>query len=408
MLTGKYEDLLAEYNKLKAKCDDLEESGALGESGLKKEVEAKDAEIADRGAKISELQAEVNNLNVQIAQKDGEISTLTEKVSDLQAQIERLEANKTQLEQEKAALAETFTAEQEKTHQQVDALQAKLDEIAEQLKGFAEKDEEFKELLKGFADKDAAVIEKDQIIVQKDEELGELKGQLNTYFESREKFVSDKEAFLAEKEELIKAKMAAEKKAADLDKELGDIRRKMRESGDGLLGSSMEIEQLKDKLKEKEEYVAQIEAKVQGLTTGGTGIIGDFADLTRLMKEKIVEARRNVRILVPELADFERIGLFALLDDMPQQAVINLAAAIDPDTDSELIEKLHERKVQLTNYPERNQYALNVDGAECVIAIVSTYTPDQVLGGIFTNVDALITLFKDAIMIAWAKGVKII
>lgn len=292
----------------------------------------------------------------------------------MQVQIDHLESDNQLLEQEKTALRDTFTAEQ-----------AKLDDILNQLQAFAEKDAQ---------------------IAQKDEELRTLQEQTMNFFQDKESFMQDKEAFLNEKEQLSNAKITLENKVAELEKDINETRRKIRESGDGLLGSSMEIEALKDKLKEKEDYVAEIEAKVKGLTTGGTGVIGDFGDLIRLMKEKFSKCKRNVRILVPELTDFERHGFLDLLDKLPPQATVYIAAGFDPSAVEDLISELRQRKVKITNYQERNEYALNVDGAECILAIISKEEPDTVLGGIFTNIDALITLFKDAIMQAWTKGVK--
>ncbi len=48
-----------------------------------------------------------------------------------------------------------------------------------------------------------------------------------------------------------------------------------------------------------------------------------------------------------------------------------------------------------------------MDGEECVIALIDPKDPDEVRGGMFTNIVGLTSLFKDAIQVAFVKGAKV-
>ncbi|OLS16095.1 MAG: hypothetical protein RBG13Loki_0264, partial [Promethearchaeota archaeon CR_4] len=52
-------------------------------------------------------------------------------------------------------------------------------------------------------------------------------------------------------------------------------------------------------------------------------------------------------------------------------------------------------------------YGLNVDGAMCLIALVPPDDPDTILAGFYTDIEAAIPVFKDAIQKAWVKGARI-
>jgi hypothetical protein len=125
------------------------------------------------------------------------------------------------------------------------------------------------------------------------------------------------------------------------------------------------------------------------------------------MKEKLAAGVHNIRIVVPTLADFDQLGFAALLPKLPPKVQVNVAADFDLEKDKELVIQLQQQRVTLTRYPAKNEFALNVDNAACVIGIVSKDDPTTLLGGMFTNVEGLISLFIDAIQTAWVKGFKV-
>ncbi|HMF33044.1 MAG TPA: hypothetical protein VKK79_16590 [Candidatus Lokiarchaeia archaeon] len=191
------------------------------------------------------------------------------------------------------------------------------------------------------------------------------------------------------------------------DAEINDLKKKMRESGAGLLGSTMEIEALQDKIKQKEQELADLGARVEGLVTGGTGILGQLDDCVTIMKEKVAAGKHNIRMVVPTLTDFDQLGFTSLLSKLPPKAVVNLAADFDLEKDKDLVRSLQQQRVVLTRSPAKNEYAVSVDNAVCVIGIVDKKDPATLLGGMFTNVEGLISLFVDAIQTAWVKGFKV-
>src|SRR4030042_2754161 len=58
-----------------------------------------------------------------------------------------------------------------------------------------------------------------------------------------------------------------------LAKELEDLRKKNRESSDDALGTSMELEKVRENLKNKEQELNAINTRIKGLTSGGSGIL---------------------------------------------------------------------------------------------------------------------------------------
>jgi hypothetical protein len=195
--------------------------------------------------------------------------------------------------------------------------------------------------------------------------------------------------------------------SAKKDAEITDLRKKMREDGAGLLGTTMELDALKDKLKDKEQELAALSEKISGLTTGGTGILGQLDDCVQIMKQKMAVGKHNIRIVVPSLTDFDQLGFAELLPKLPPKVQVNIAADFDLEKDKELVVQLQQQRVTLTRYPSKNEFALNVDNAACVIGIVSKDDPTTLMGGMFTNVEGLISLFVDAIQTAWVKGFKV-
>ncbi len=360
-------DLEQAYIDLKQRYDKLEENMSSTQANLRKEINTKQ----DR---ITELEKEISGLKVEISKADA----LNEKIAQLQIEIERIEGEKARLIKEKDDLVATFKAEQDRNTDQMQKIHAHIDRVEEQLEGLGEKDKIARE-------KD----EKDKIAREK-----------------AEKDLAQKDSFYAEKETLLKAKITAETKAQNLEKEIQDLRRKMRETGDGLLGSSMEIETLKEKLKKSEQEIQKINERVLSLTTGNTGIIMEMADLVKIMKEKFLQGKRNVRVVMPNIKDFDRHGFIPLLEKLSPQAMVYVAAAMDPAANEELINSLRDKKVQLVNFQEGNMYGLNVDGALCLLTLVGNDAPDKILAGFYTDIEAAVPIFKDAIQKAWVKGTK--
>ena len=403
-------DLEQAYIDLKQRFDKLEENMVATEAMLRKEIEAKQAEVNQRDERISALQTEIARLKVELAKSD----ILNDKIAQLQKEVERLEGERMRLIKEKDELIATFKAEQDRSSQQMKDLHTHLDRVEEQLKAFGDKDKiihERDEMIlqkeREIAKKDTIIGEKDKIIAERDAELKTLKEKSELSYSSQEKLLKDKDAFFIEKENLMKAKITAETKVQALEKEIQDLRRKMRESGDGLLGSSMEIENLKEKLKQKEQEIQKMNERLLSLTTGNTGIIMEMPDLIRIMQDKFLKGKRNVRIVVPNISDFERHGFIPLLDKLPPQAAVYVAAAIDPTTQEGLINTLRDKKVQLQNFQDGNMYGLNVDGALCLLSIVAEDDPNKILAGFYTDIEAAVPIFKDAIQKAWVKGTKI-
>ncbi len=215
------------------------------------------------------------------------------------------------------------------------------------------------------------------------------------------------DSLMREKQKLEQNLMKLTANGALLAKELEDLHKKLREGTNDALGTSMELEKVREVLKKREQELDATNRRIKELSTGGSGILADLTEVARIMREKIQHAKHNVRIVVPRLNDLERHGFLGILESLPSLVVINVSTSVDPDAQAMLVAGLQEKRIQLIKYTAENEYGLVVDGEECVIALVDAKNPDVIIGGLFTNIIGLTSLFMDAIQVAFVKGTKV-
>jgi hypothetical protein len=142
---------------------------------------------------------------------------------------------------------------------------------------------------------------------------------------------------------------------------------------------------------------------VASVSSGSTGILFDQKGLIEYLKKGIQEANRSLRLVVPTTDFLRENNLLELIQNLPENCVVNIATAFDLTHDIELIDKWKQRKFYLTEYSERNITTISTNGADIGVA----FTQGDSISGFFTNIAILVTIFNQAAMHAFVKGKKL-
>jgi hypothetical protein len=169
------------------------------------------------------------------------------------------------------------------------------------------------------------------------------------------------------------------------------------------MGISFDRDLKQKELEEKIETLKKLEEKVAKVAGGATGIIVDINSTIDYIKERIADANRSLRLVVPNLAFLERFKLIELIEHLPDSCAVNIAAAFDLTNEGSFIDKWKNRHINLTLYPERNLLGIAVNGTDLLLSFIS----GDVVSGFYTNIADLVTLFNQAIMHPFMKGKKL-
>lgn len=437
-----FDNLLAEYTEFKiahsaltARFEELE----VRANEYKKMLDERDQEIAKRGEKISEFMNQMAEVQPQLATLETENEKLKQLNGQYEAQVRDLQEERERLRTEKDAIKKEFQGEIARLKQEKQGIEQEVrTAYEEKLKNLRTEPQALREQLgtriadyntelaniSGILDGLRETIttlekqtrEKDEIIndlkhpieefrkltEEKDQQIAELRQRMDGALETKRKYIEEKESLFKEREDLVNAKLEAEKKLALAETKVKQLSARVRESGDGLLGSSMEIESLKEKIQEKEDQVRALEAQLHGITTGSTGIFYKIDQTVNYIKNLIENARSNVRLVVPDFGDLDTYGILDLMENLGPTINTFVAGNIDAESHGAIVSKLRERNATLVNYSQRDMYAIIVDSANLGIALLEG---DSIVG-IFTNIEKLVGLLKDSVINPFIKGTK--
>ncbi|NMC05244.1 MAG: hypothetical protein GYA24_08540 [Candidatus Lokiarchaeota archaeon] len=358
-------------DKLQAKLDE-----ALKELARKKEdLEKSLAKQEDLGKQLNDLTVEYNKLKVIIDNNKEQKETLNAQIADLKKKLEAVEDD-----------ARVFK------------------------KSVLAKDE----LL---LMKDKQLAEKDGIISGKDEQIKNLSAQmaeLNSRMEANAaKIPALQDQILALQKENEAIKLKEEKMNTQIH-EANDkyekLKVKLRDSGDSVLGATMEKEKLMaeikhkdEQIKQKEEEIASLSGKLGSMLTGGSGVLTDKGKLGEILKAMLQKTQRAVRFCVPTISLVESLGLLPIIKSFSRVTVVNVSGDIKA-TDEHIVMDLKQKGVIFTQYDQRDRWVLNRDGEEVIIALEKS---DGTIIGFYSNEPRIVSILNSAIMEPWVKGIKI-
>ncbi|GAB4325780.1 MAG: hypothetical protein Kow0069_31920 [Promethearchaeota archaeon] len=348
-----------------------------GEDSRVRQLELERDELAHQ---LGELKSRLDDKTQAVEQLAKEAGELREKVAGLSAERDSLRTRLEDKDAEIRALRE--------------GLQGKVDQSAG--------------LLQSVRDATASVAEKlerlEGTLQEKDAEIRELREKLEVYLKEKASILEEREKIIKEREESIKRVGDAEKKLALAEDRVEKLKQKIRESGDGLLGSTMEIESLNEQLQEKEEEIARLSSKIKSFTEGNTGLLFNLEETVKFFRAQVSKAKLYIRLVVPTLEDLDSNDLTELLEEASKRCTVFLATMFDELAHADRIRELIKKGFKLVNYHAGDLWAINVDGAICGLAVQKG---GDVVAGLYSNIEGLVTYFKDIVMTAFVKGSKL-
>jgi hypothetical protein len=228
-----------------------------------------------------------------------------------------------------------------------------------------------------------------EAIVEKDARIKELTDQLLSLSQ--------------EKEQILEKKIESELKLKDLSEKVSKLKKIKKDAQDSVMGSTFEQDRLKKEVEAKEKEIQVIEERIASVASGSTGIFFDLDGLNSYILTRIEEATRQLRLVVPTVDYLYDHNLLAAMENLSEKCVVNLATAFDLDLHAELIAKLKARGWYLTQYTERNLVCISANGVDVGI----TFIKNEGVSGFYTNIEDLVSIFNQAVMHAYIRGIKL-
>lgn len=251
------------------------------------------------------------------------------------------------------------------------------------------------------------VNERDETIKQKDVRITELTDKLTLVSKEKDDALWAKidlmKQITAEREQLHSQMGNLQQDLLKKDQKLKKLKEKSRAAQDGLIGSSFEQDRLKKEVEEKDKSLQEIEEKIASVATGSTGILYDVRSSIEYIMERIKEANRSLRIVVPTIQFMEETGLLAAVNELPESCVVNIATSLDIAEHSPIIESWKNRGWYVNNYQDKNFLMASSNGSNVSIAFIT----QGMVSGFYSNIADLVTIFKQALMHPFIKGQKL-
>ncbi len=222
--------------------------------------------------------------------------------------------------------------------------------------------------------------------------------------DARIKELTDKLLSLSqEKDEVVESQTGLELKIKELSDKIKQLKKIKKDAQDSVMGSTFEQDRLKKEVEAKSQEIAVIEERIASVASGSTGIFFDLDGLNNYLLTRIGEATRQLRLVIPTVDYLYDHNILAAMENVSDKCVVNLATAFDMDLHADLIAKLKERGWYLTQYNERNLVCISANGVDVGI----TYIKNESVSGFFTNIGDLVSIFIQAVMHAFIRGIKL-
>ena len=276
--------------------------------------------------------------------------------------------------------------------------------MEDQISKISQNVDEIKSNLQDFAEK---LTQKDQIIGSKDERIAELTEKLVIASKEKDDALWAKIELMkeisAEREQINLEISGLKQELSQQDDQVKKLKQKQRQAQDGLIGSSFEVDRMKKEVEEKEKTIQEIKEKADSVSMGLTGILYDMELVVEYIKDRIRNATRSLRLVVPTVEFMREFEILEMLDQLPDSSVINIATALDLGEHQALVDGWKDRGWVVTNYADENFLMISADGADVSIA----FTSGTQVSGFYSNIQDLVTIFKQALMYPFIKGQKL-
>ncbi|TFG20065.1 MAG: hypothetical protein EU530_04380 [Promethearchaeota archaeon] len=348
------------------------------------------------------LLEEVERLNEKQRENDAEIRSRGEKLSELASELDSLkktyDTTKTELDSAKATV-NRLEIQLETTSKEKDTLTDSLNNLTSSYKTISSTTENYNDAREKIAELDAQISKLEEKNRELNEKIFALTQEKDGLLKEKLEFM---ESVMNEKMELRSSVTKMEHQLQIQKEKIKELRQKVRDSGEGLLGSTMQIERLK---KEIDTKAAQIEDMRSdgGVISDESGILNDMASLVEFTQNGIKNVSRSLRLVCPNVEFLVDNGIVDAIKQNSKSLIFNLAVPIGTKLNQGLIDDLKQSGVRITNTPEKNIFAMNLDNAKIALGMVSGIKA-RVL---FTDIPELVSLLTEALMTPFVKGAKV-
>ena len=335
-----------------------------------------------------ELKSELQKSNIL----ENELKNVQDRLEEIKSE---LVSKNTDIEKAKVAL--------DKEKEIKDSLSAQIADLKNRIENLEQESSNLKKTIES----------KEEAITGKENQLNEKEQQLNKFIDTSKKLEENLEKVAKLQEDIMKLQKENEElmlKEKDLQSKIDEananydkLKIKLRDSGDSVLGTTMELEKLKNEIEARDQEIQELKNQLGSLLTGKSGVLTSKDKLVELLKRKVAETHRSLRLCIPNIASLEELELLPILQNYPRTTVVNIAGDIKA-TDEHIILDLKNKGMLFTQYDQKDRWVLNRDGEDVIVALEK---PGEEIVGFFSNETGIVSMFSSVIMDPWVKGIKI-
>jgi len=348
------------------------------------------------------LLEEIESLNERLRNSDGEIRSRGEKLSEITSELEDLRkiyhSTKTELEYAKSQI-DNLENQLENTIKEKEILSANLNNLTNSFKTISESTQNYTDVKSKIADLNEKITKLEVKNRELNEKIFSITREKDGLMKEKLEFM---EAAMNEKMNLRSSNTKLELQLELQKNQIKDLRQKKRDSEEGLLGSAMQIEQLKKEVDTKAKQIEVMRAD-EGVISEESGVLSDIPSLVEYTINGLKNVSRSLRLVCPSIEFLIENRIIDILKQNTKKIIINLAVPIDEKLNHGIIDDLKQMGASVINTTERNKYAMNIDGAKIALGIVSGVKARA----LFTDIPELVGILTEVIMTAFVKGVKV-
>ena len=348
------------------------------------------------------LLEDVERLNEKQCENDAEIRSRGEKLSELTSELDSLkktyDTTKSELDSAKTTIS-TLEIQLETSKKEKDTLSENLNNLTSSYKTISSTTENFNEAREKIAELNGQISK----LEEKNRDLNE---KIFTITQDKDGLLKEKlefmESTMNEKMELRNSATKMEHQLQLQKNKIKELRQKVRDSGEGLLGSTMQIERLRKEINTKAAQIEDMRSD-GGVVHDESGVLNDMPSLVEYIQNGITNVTRSLRLVCPNIDFLVESGIVDMLKKHPKKLILNLAVPVDAKLNQGIIDDLKQADARITNTSEKNIFAMNIDNAKIALGMVSGVKA-RVL---FTDIPELVSIMTESIMTPFVKGIRI-
>ncbi len=346
-------------------------------------------EIDSLNSQIKQFTDMVDTTNKTLLSKEKQLQEKDALIIEKNAKLEEISEEKVKKFQELSTFMEKMTSEKVQLVEKVAELEKNALDYGQNIKSIRKKSRAAQDGLLG------ASMEIEKVR----EESSKLSDTLNETMEELESVKNDK-LELETKFGITTADIQNQEK----DKEISKVvlqAQKIQKYKEKIATLEMTLENLKEDKKQS----SNIEKSEDASFSKGTGTYQSLSALITHFKFKMIKVNRTIRIILPEITDIKKYGLYEIFLGLPKNILKNIACSVNTKRDKKLLSDLKLENFRITNFQGNKLFALSIDNTTAALAVYDEKTDN--ITGLYSNNEELVRLLSQAIMNPFIKGIKL-